>query len=53
MAVCPKRARRRRAKRIIALQDGVIAESGAHDELLRRGGVYSAFRRLQFHPGAI
>jgi ATP-binding cassette subfamily B protein/subfamily B ATP-binding cassette protein MsbA len=37
----------RRATRIVALQDGLITESGTHDELLRRGGVYAAFYQLQ------
>jgi len=38
----------RRANRIVALKDGQIAESGAHDELLARGGVYAGFFHSQF-----
>lgn len=37
----------RRADRIIALDDGRIAESGTHDELLRRNGMYARFHGLQ------
>jgi ATP-binding cassette subfamily B protein/subfamily B ATP-binding cassette protein MsbA len=37
----------RRATRIAALQNGVIVETGSHEELLRRGGVYATFHRLQ------
>jgi subfamily B ATP-binding cassette protein MsbA len=36
------------ADRIIVLQDGRIVESGRHEELLVRGGVYSQLYRLQF-----
>ena len=35
------------ADRILVVENGVIAESGRHDELLRKGGRYSAFYRLQ------
>src|SRR5438552_187662 len=38
----------RRANRIVALKDGQIAESGTHDELLARGGVYAGFFHTQF-----
>jgi len=37
----------RRANRIIVLDEGVIAETGTHDELLARGGLYHAIVRLQ------
>jgi subfamily B ATP-binding cassette protein MsbA len=37
----------RRADRIIALDDGRIAESGTHDELLRQDGIYARFYGLQ------
>ena len=33
--------------RILVVEDGVVAESGRHDELLRSGGRYAAFYRLQ------
>jgi ATP-binding cassette, subfamily B, bacterial MsbA len=32
---------------ILVVEDGVVTESGRHDELLRRGGRYAAFYRLQ------
>ena len=35
------------ADKIIVLKDGVVAEEGAHDELIARGGV---FAELQSHP---
>jgi ATP-binding cassette, subfamily B, bacterial len=38
----------RRADRIIVLEDGVIAESGAHAELLAGGGIYARLHDLQF-----
>jgi ATP-binding cassette subfamily B protein len=36
------------ADRIFFVADGTIAESGRHDELLRRNGRYAMFYRLQF-----
>jgi ATP-binding cassette, subfamily B, bacterial MsbA len=35
------------ADRILVVEGGVIAESGRHDELLRKSGRYAAFYRLQ------
>ena len=35
------------ADRILVVENGVIVESGRHDELLRQGGRYAAFYRLQ------
>jgi ATP-binding cassette subfamily B protein len=35
------------ADRILVVEGGVIVESGRHDELLRKGGRYAAFYRLQ------
>ncbi len=35
------------ADRIFVLEDGVVTESGRHDELLRKGGRYASFYRLQ------
>jgi len=32
--------------RIFVIEDGMIAESGRHDELLRKGGRYASFYRL-------
>ena len=35
------------ADRILVVENGVIVESGRHDELLRKGGRYASFYRLQ------
>lgn len=35
------------ADRIFVIEDGVVAESGRHEELLRKGGRYASFYRLQ------
>jgi subfamily B ATP-binding cassette protein MsbA len=35
------------ADRILVVENGAVAESGRHDDLLRRGGRYAAFYRLQ------
>src|SRR6476620_2410115 len=35
------------ADRILVVESGAIVDSGRHDELLRKGGRYSAFYRLQ------
>jgi subfamily B ATP-binding cassette protein MsbA len=35
------------ADRIMVVENGTIVESGRHDELLRKGGRYSAFYRMQ------
>jgi ATP-binding cassette subfamily B protein len=41
----------RRADRIYVIQDGRVAESGTHPELLARGGVYRTLSELQFDAG--
>ncbi len=38
----------RRANRIIVLDKGKIVESGTHDELVKRGGLYAHLYALQF-----
>ena len=35
------------ADRIFVIEDGVVSESGRHDELLRKSGRYASFYRLQ------
>ncbi len=40
------------AERIHVVEDGVIVESGMHDFLLRKGGRYAAFYRLQVQDEA-
>ncbi len=37
------------ADRIIVLDQGAIAESGTHSELIEQGGLYSQLHRLQFN----
>jgi ATP-binding cassette subfamily B protein len=37
------------ADRILVVEGGEIVEQGRHDELLRRGGRYASFFRLQHH----
>jgi subfamily B ATP-binding cassette protein MsbA len=38
----------RDSDQIIVLKDGVVAEHGTHDELLKLGGVYAELYRIQF-----
>jgi subfamily B ATP-binding cassette protein MsbA len=37
-----------KADRIIVMESGHVVESGKHDELIRRGGVYARLHALQF-----
>jgi ATP-binding cassette subfamily B protein/subfamily B ATP-binding cassette protein MsbA len=37
----------RRATRVVVLQEGRMVETGTHDELMARGGVYAQFHALQ------
>jgi ATP-binding cassette subfamily B protein/subfamily B ATP-binding cassette protein MsbA len=41
-----------RASRIVVLEDGALAESGTHAELIARGGLYGRFHALQLGPPA-
>jgi subfamily B ATP-binding cassette protein MsbA len=36
------------AHRILVLSDGIITESGRHDELLKKGGLYNKLYQMQF-----
>ena len=38
--------------KIVVLKDGVVAEEGAHDALMRRGGLYADLHRIQFESPA-
>jgi ABC-type multidrug transport system fused ATPase/permease subunit len=38
----------RKADKILVLEDGQIAESGKHSDLLARGGSYARLHELQF-----
>jgi ATP-binding cassette, subfamily B, bacterial MsbA len=38
----------RRADKIIVIEDGSIAETGTHQELLARGGIYARLYEMQF-----
>jgi ABC-type multidrug transport system fused ATPase/permease subunit len=38
-----------RADRIIVLDEGRVAESGTHGELIARGGLYAQLYRMQFN----
>jgi ATP-binding cassette, subfamily B, bacterial MsbA len=40
------------ADRILVVEGGVIAEAGRHEELLRKGGRYASFYRLQLQSQA-
>lgn len=41
------------ADRILVVEDGTIVESGRHEELMRRGGRYASFYRLQLKDQAV
>jgi subfamily B ATP-binding cassette protein MsbA len=41
----------RDAKQIIVLAGGVVAESGSHEQLLQKNGIYADLYRTQFDTG--
>lgn len=41
----------RNADRILVLNDGLVAESGSHDELMEKDGIYKTLYNLQFQRG--
>lgn len=42
-----------RADRILVLNEGRIAESGTHAELMRRNGLYAGLYRFQYRPQSV
>jgi len=48
LAIAHRLATVRGADRIIVMQQGRIVESGSHEELLQRGGLYARLAQLQF-----
>ena len=42
----------RDADQIIVIKGGVVAESGTHDELMTRNGLYAELHRTQFDAGS-
>jgi ATP-binding cassette subfamily B protein len=40
------------ADRILVVEQGVVVETGRHDELLRKGGRYASFYRVQLKDQA-
>jgi ABC-type multidrug transport system fused ATPase/permease subunit len=38
----------RDADKIIVLKDGVVAEQGSHEELIKQGGVYAELYHIQY-----
>jgi ATP-binding cassette subfamily B protein len=40
------------ADKIVVIEGGQIVETGRHEELLRRGGRYASFYRLQLQHDA-
>ena len=42
----------RNADVIFVIDDGCIVESGGHDELMKRGGLYAELHNLQFDTEA-
>jgi ABC-type multidrug transport system fused ATPase/permease subunit len=38
--------------KIVVLKDGIVAEEGAHAQLMQRGGLYAELHRIQFESPA-
>jgi subfamily B ATP-binding cassette protein MsbA len=38
----------RDADKIVVINDGVVAEDGTHEELLKLGGLYAELHRIQY-----
>jgi subfamily B ATP-binding cassette protein MsbA len=49
LAIAHRLATVREADRIIVLENGIIRESGRHDALIAKGGLYARLARMQFH----
>jgi ATP-binding cassette subfamily B protein len=43
----------RRARKIVVMRDGAVAESGTHESLLAEGGLYARLHALQFSDGTV
>src|SRR6201998_2500124 len=39
----------RKADVIFVIDQGTVVETGSHEELMQRGGLYAEFHHLQFH----
>ena len=48
IVIAPRLSTVRRADKIVVLDRGRIAETGRHDELVNRGGLYQRLYELQF-----
>jgi subfamily B ATP-binding cassette protein MsbA len=51
IAIAHRLSTLRDADQIVVFKDGVVAEQGSHEELLKRGGVYADLYRIQFGAG--